>query len=171
MEPGAGGDRAADRWTGERLSKDATRKELDMKKFKTKVITEESQVPHGFRRISSLADSLTDQKKLSDAHTDGFIAAVKLMRSTEDRTGPVWVDAEAAREVLAGDKTRAKKVSTDQMSAGQNEAAVVALCEINNGISLIHATLERLTAAVESIATQPKAELSGTWRDMNGESL
>ena len=142
-----------------------------MKKFKTKVITEESQVPHGFRRISSLADSLTDQKKLSDAHTDGFIAAVKLMRSTEDRTGPVWVDAEAAREVLAGDKTRAKKVSTDQMSAGQNEAAVVALCEINNGISLIHATLERLTAAVESIATQPKAELSGTWRDMNGESL
>ena len=142
-----------------------------MKKFKTKVITEESQVPHGFRRISSLADSLTDQKKLSDAHTNGFIAAVKLMRSTEDRTGPVWVDAEAAREVLAGDKTRAKKVSTDQMSAGQNEAAVVALCEINNGISLIHATLERLTAAVESIATQPKAELSGTWRDMNGESL
>ena len=141
-----------------------------MKKFKTKVITEESQVPHGFRRISSLADSLTDQKKLSDAHTDGFIAAVKLMRSTEDRTGPVWVDAEAAREVLAGDKARTKKVSAYQMSAGHNEAAIVALCEINNGISLIHATLERLTAAVESIATQPKADAVANWRDMNGES-
>ena len=139
-----------------------------MKKFKTKVITEESQVPHGFRRISSLADSLTDQKKLSDAHTDGFIAAVKLMRSTEDRTGPVWVDAEAAREVLAGDKTRTKKVSAYQMSAGQNEAAVIALCEINNGISLIHATLERLTAAVESIATQPKREPLEEFANDNG---
>lgn len=139
-----------------------------MRKFKTKVITEESQVPHGFRRISSLADSLTDQKKLSDAHTDGFIAAVKLMRSTEDRTGPVWVDAEAAREVLAGDKTRTKKASADQMSAGQNEAAVIALCEINNGISLIHATLERLTAAVESIATQPKRDPLEEFANDNG---
>ncbi len=128
-----------------------------MRKFKTKVITEESQVPHGFRRISSLADSLTDQKKLSDAHTDGLIAAVKLMRSTEDRTGPVWVDAEAAREVLAGDKQKPKKAPTDHlMPAGQNEAAVIALCEINNGISLLCETLERLTAAVESIATQPR---------------
>jgi hypothetical protein len=35
----------------------------------------------------------------------------------------------------------------------------------------MHATLERLTAAVESIATQPKAETAGSWRDMNGESL
>ena len=139
-----------------------------MRKFKTKVITEESQVPHGFRRISSLADSLTDQKKLSDAHTDGFIAAVKLMRSTEDRTGPVWVDAEAAREVLAGDKARTKKASAHQMPAGQNEAAIVALCEINNGISLIHATLERLTAAVESIATQPKREQLEEFANDNG---
>jgi hypothetical protein len=127
-----------------------------MRRFKTKVITDESQVPQGFKRISLLADSLTDQKKLSDAHTDGFIAAVKLMRSTEDRTGPVWVDAKAAREVLAGEKARTKKACTDEMSAGQNEAAVIALCEINNGLSLIHATLERLTSAVESIATQPK---------------
>jgi hypothetical protein len=36
------------------------------------------------------------------------------------------------------------------------EAAVVALCEINNGITLMQATLERLATAVENIATQPK---------------
>lgn len=30
---------------------------------------------------------------------------------------------------------------------------------------------ERLTTAIENIATQPKAEPAGTWRDMNGESL
>jgi hypothetical protein len=130
-----------------------------MRRFKTKVITDESQVPEGFKRISLLADSLTDQKKLSDAHTDGFIAAVKLMRSTEDRTGPVWVDAKAAREVLAADKARPKKASTDQMSAGQHEAAVIALCEINNGIILMQATLERLAEAVEKIAKHPLARL------------
>ena len=43
-----------------------------------------------------------------------------------------------------------------QYSDGQFEAAVIALCEINNGITLIHATLERLATAVESIATAPK---------------
>jgi len=38
----------------------------------------------------------------------------------------------------------------------QYESAVIALCEINNGITLIQATLERLTLAVESMATQRK---------------
>jgi uncharacterized membrane protein len=54
------------------------------------------------------------------------------------------------------------------MPAGQNEAAVVALCEIINGISLMHATLERLTAAVESIATQPKREPLEEFANDNG---
>ena len=130
-----------------------------MKRFKTKVITDESQVPPGFKRISAMADSLGDQKKLSDAHTDGLIAAVKLMRSTEDRTGPVWVDAEAAEKVLSADKQASTQRRSDSApSAGQHEAAVIALCEINNGITLMQVTLERLTAAVESIATQPKYE-------------
>jgi len=127
-----------------------------MRKYRTKVITDESQVPAGFKRISVLADSITDQKKLSDAHTDGLIEAVKLMRSTDDRTGPVWVDAEAARRVLSGEPDAARKPASVGLSASQLEAAVIALCEINNGITLMQATLERLTSAVESIATQPK---------------
>jgi len=129
-----------------------------MRKYRTKVITDESQVPAGFKRISVLADSITDQKKLSDAHTDGLIEAVKLMRSTDDRTGPVWVDAEAARRVLEPEKpvTSKKGTSDPAWADSRTEAAVIALCEINNGISLMQATLERLTAAVESIATQPK---------------
>ena len=156
-----------------------------MRKHKTKVITDESQVPAGFKRIASLADSLTDQKKLSDAHTDGLIAAVKLMRSTEDRTGPVWVDADAARRVLDGsERQQVRKPAIPSVaSSSQIEAAVIALCEINNGITLMHGVLERLTAAVESIATQPhpaeqalRQEImatiggDGTWRDMNGEA-
>lgn len=147
-----------------------------MRKHKTKVITDESQVPAGFKRISSLADSLTDQKKLSDAHTDGIIAAVKLMRSTEDRTGPVWVDAEAARRVLdACDRQPIRNPSAGQgPSSSQIEAAVIALCEINNGITLMQATLERLTAAVESMATQPKARFEdateASWNGINGDT-
>jgi hypothetical protein len=142
-----------------------------MRKYRTKVITDESQVPAGFKRISVLADSLTDQKKLSDAHTDGLIEAVKLMRSTDDRTGPVWVDADAARKVLANDKPSTRPAAVDSHASDRRlEGAVVALCEINNGISFMQATLERLTAAVESIATQPKADPAGTWRDMNGEA-
>jgi len=48
------------------------------------------------------------------------------------------------------------KFGVNGVAAHQHEAAVVALCEINNGITLMQATLERLTTAVESIATQPK---------------
>jgi hypothetical protein len=154
-----------------------------MKKHKTKVITDESQVPVGFKRISVIADSLTDQKKLSDAHTDGLIAAVKLMRSTEDRTGPVWVDANAAALVLHGTNARhaCKPGAKIGSAAADNcsEAAVIALCEINNGITLMQATLERLAAAVEKVAQHPLARLEdvaivedateGAWRDMNGE--
>ena len=40
----------------------------------------------------------------------------------------------------------------------QIESAILALCEINNGITLMQATLERLTQAVESIVTQPAAK-------------
>ena len=129
-----------------------------MKKYRTKVITDESQVPAGYKRISALADSITDQKKLSDAHTVGLIEAVKLMRSTDDRTGPVWVDAEAAKRVLATDKPAASKKGTGDpaWANARFEAAVIALCEINNGITLMLPVLERIATAVESIATQPK---------------
>lgn len=153
-----------------------------MKKHKTKVITDESQVPSGFKRISVLADSLTDQKKLSDAHTDGLIAAVKLMRSTEDRTGPVWVDAEAAARVLRGTNARqaCKHDAQPNVAADSRvEAAVIALCEMNNSMSLMLATLQRLANAVEKVAQHHFARLEdvaivedateGSWRDMNGE--
>jgi len=141
-----------------------------MRRFKTKVITDESQVPDGFKRISVLADSLADQKKLSDAHTDGVIAAVKLMRSTDDRTGPVWVDADAAHQVLSGDKPKAK---AKQPSDLQYESVCESLADIASGMGYVVQLLERLTTAAEQIATQPKAqhEPVGSWRDMNGEVM
>ena len=141
-----------------------------MRKYKTKVITDESQVPAGFKRISSLADSLTDQKKLSDAHTDGLIEAVKLMRSTDDRTGPVWVDAQAAAHVLRGSATLQARKPAKAVDYAWGESACLSLADIGGTMVEIRCVLKRLAAAVESIATQPKAEPVGTWRDMNGES-
>ena len=138
-----------------------------MRRFKTKVITDESQVPNGFKRICQIASSLTDQKKLSDAHNDGFIEGVKLMRSTDDRTGPVWVDAEAALRVLTSNSSYhvAKAGTAKQPDSHGNDAALATLTRIDNGLALIHDTLERLANAVESIATQPKTaqhDLMGT---------
>jgi hypothetical protein len=136
-----------------------------MKRFKTKVITDESQVPDGFRRISVLADSITDQKKLSDAHTEGVIAAVKLMRSTEDRTGPVWVDAEAARLVLAGDKPKAKAKQTTDL---QYESVCESMADIATSLASVERLLERLAVAAESIATQPRTAQQELLHTING---
>ena len=127
-----------------------------MRRFKTKVITDESQVPDGFKRISVLADSLTDQKKLSDAHTDGVISAVKLMRSTDDRTGPVWVDADAARLVLAGDKPKAKAKQTTDL---QYESVCESMADIATSLAGVERLLERLATAAEQIAKHPLARL------------
>jgi hypothetical protein len=135
-----------------------------MGKFQTKVITDESQVPPGWMRVAQLCESLADQKKLSDAHTDGFIPAVKLMRSVNDKSGPVWVSPDDARLILQSDKLEpAKKFAADAaaaalMSSRQAESVIVALCEISNVIALSLTVLERLTTAVESMATQPRTE-------------
>lgn len=110
-------------------------------------------------------------KLLSDAVKDGEIPGFKLSN------GRWYVHERASNEHLT--KAAARPESPRQHTGKADpawgdsrlEAAVVAMCEINNGISLMHATLERLVAAVESIATQPKAEAVGSWRDMSGESV
>ena len=95
-------------------------------------------------------------KTLGDAARAGELPAFKLSN------GRWYVHREKAVALLADSfATAPMPVTNTPAAAGIDkrhvEAAVVALCEINNGISLMHVTLERLTAAVESIATQPKA--------------
>jgi hypothetical protein len=145
-----------------------------MKRYRTKVITAESQVPHGFKRICEITQSLVEQKQLSDAHTDGRIEAVKLMRSTTERGGPVWVDAAAARRFLAGDDVQDQKPARSANAAASDarvDAAVAAICEMNNCLTLIHATLERLASATENIATQPKTAQQELLNAVNGNGF
>lgn len=106
-------------------------------------------------------------KTLSDAVKNGELPGFKLSN------GRWFVHERLSNEYLASalGKTSSSPAASRNTPSDQTEAAVVALCEINNGISLMLPVLERIATAVESIATQPKAEAAGTWRDMNGESL
>ena len=65
-------------------------------KHKTAVITKESDVPAGYVPITRFRELHGDAMatKVSHAHKDGFIRAVKLMRTADDRSGPVWVHME-----------------------------------------------------------------------------
>jgi hypothetical protein len=62
--------------------------------------------------------------------------------------------------------------TSNQATASQIEAAVISLCEINNGIAVLGDTLRNLVAAVELLAEQQakQHEPVGSWRDMNGEA-
>ncbi len=135
--------------------------------FKIAVITDEQQVLPGYVPLEKFGTDSLDHKRLSKAHNKGLIRAQKLMRTTDDmRSGKVWVHEHDAREYLdqldgrkglAVTEADSPEASPrfDSLSTSQGECAVRALCEINNGISLMLSTLERLTTAVESIATQP----------------
>ena len=135
-------------------------------------------IPKGWVRVSRYDDR--DDKNRGGASGDyaRILAAIHRVPPAVRayRDGRFWCACEADIEKLlsaSGQSVRAVTPGKPAalMSSGQIESAIVALCEINNGITLMHATLERLTAAIESIATQPKAEPAGSWRDMNGESL
>ena len=95
---------------------------------------------------------------------------------TRGRTGQLFVMPDEARSALDSVRQHAAArpaaaISTPVVSYSQIEGAVLALSEINNGISLIHATLERLASAVESIATQPKTPQQELLHTFNGNGF
>ena len=67
----------------------------------TKVITDESQAPLGYIRICEMAAGNEDlAKQISKLHNAGAVPAVKLMRSIQDKTGPVWVCKNSVEHML-----------------------------------------------------------------------
>lgn len=91
------------------------------------------------------------------------------------RTGQLFVEPDTAREML--DAVRQNKLDAiaprerTSATASQLELAVVALTRIDNGITLMQATLERLATAVESIATQPKTAQQELLNAVNGNGF
>lgn len=135
------------------------------------VVSDESQVPAGFKQLKEYGPPRTQGKSgspeyemLHRAYRSATIEAYKVMQSPRDKCGPVFVNSSQAQDILKTELYRgqpshaaAAKCSHDvAISSRQIESAVIALCEINNGITLMHGLLERLANAVENIATQPK---------------
>jgi len=161
-----------------------------------KILRQQGYVP--------LAEFDDRSRRSNDAHSPSYKALKKAIDKGDKtipsaqipatKYGRFWVhkssaerflsEAEAAiseavhRSESAGDATSSvacrEHGERRDVSPAQLEAAVVALCEINNGISLVLATLERLTSAVESITKQPdyadrlRREIVATCDNANG---
>jgi hypothetical protein len=147
-------------------------------------------IPQGWVRLASLGGGGGGRKqsqKYNMVHAAigrGDITSeecIKIKMTPNDPRGPIYVspqaidrvvsEAQAAVDSLMNHRQPIHKRAGNLLIDRQIEAAATALCEMNTGVTLMRATLERLTAAVESIATQPKGETAGSWRDMNGETL
>ena len=115
--------------------------------FATKVITDESQVPEGYVRICDISPSNTEQKRISEAHQEGLIAAVKLMRSTRDTVGPVWVHKESAVELLEGHR---RKSVTLTKEGGTDPVLLAAIARLT-------IACERIADSAEALATVPQS--------------
>jgi hypothetical protein len=69
---------------------------------KTVFVQSLEAVPEGYVAMASLKLSGTERRSLSDAHRDGVVPAVKIVRHEGDlRTGPVFVDSAVMQAWLA----------------------------------------------------------------------
>lgn len=98
------------------------------KTYKTAVITDMKDVPHGFVQIAGLLPKDYPRRKhwqriLSGAHDAGHIRAVKYVVTTRDfKTGPVFVDPVEAMEYIK-DYDRRMSDADDDAPAQENEPA------------------------------------------------
>lgn len=114
--------------------------------FTTRVITSEIDVPAGYVRISEIGDDRAAQKLLSDAQNAGKLAAVKLMRTAKDFSGPVWVERRAAVALLAGHRSAAAAVAVSQPLTDAMATALVrsALGELLDALARVERAVDRL---------------------------
>lgn len=129
-----------------------------------------SHLPPGYVAMGPYNKNKRHHNALCKACASGSIRRIRHCRSADDSVGNMYVFEADAHEVIRlsdirhqekprNRNSKSKETSVPQVSSSdfcRFDSAITALCEINNGITLMQATLERLTAAVELIATQPK---------------
>lgn len=121
----------------------------------TKVITSEDQVPPGYISMVEVRARFgeTVSKKLSDAHKQGLLPAVKLMRTIDDRTGPVWVERKAwdswkaARDPHPAAEQKPKFHGTRD----KNESPWDELVSMSFALHSMNDTLARIEEALEGL--------------------
>jgi len=152
------------------------RKEIVVKtKYRTAVVTHESQVPAGFKRICEITRILSQQKKLSDLHSDGVIDAVKLLRWADDKHGPVWVNERQAVEALMEKPIPARQDASESPTSNTSYDAIAALTVTLSALATSQTVLidavERIASAVEEVARRGRQdvnELTHYTQSMNG---
>lgn len=151
-------------------------------RHQTRFIQEESQVPPGYVAMRDFGVDGADYKAVARAQKNGLVRAMKLVRHEgELKNGVVWVHKGDADEYLRSlSSADCEEQLTEEQPAAAKAVIIAAaaqdqvcrsLSSIDATLDEIHRVLKSLTNAVESIATQPKDEAAGTWRDMNGEAL
>jgi hypothetical protein len=140
-----------------------------------RVTSDKSDIPAHYVQLSSYGCNARDKpatpeyQTLHGAWTAKKLGGWKLMATPTDQRGPIYVDPKEAEQVLSvihrqhkihailpeKERTAANPSGIELAVIERIEVAVIALCDINNGITLMQATLERLATAVESIATKP----------------
>jgi len=119
-----------------------------------RIITSEADVPSGWVRIAEVTDSATDAKIISDAHNADAIPAVKLVRKTSEyRTGPVWVDPAAAKAWLS--RCQAKRDAGTRPEPAEGQSVDVTQYEAMRTLQRIETALLRIAEAAEAMATRP----------------
>lgn len=154
---------------------------MKKKSYAEGIVFDQSHVPPEYM---PLGDVLSVNKRHHNAILKACMAnqarRIRFKRSATDSMGLLFVHRDDAAEITAASDFRHSEKIAKESGVSRLHSAIVAsdlsdalavLCEISKGISLVCSTLERLATAAESMATQPKAEPVGTWRDMNGESL
>jgi len=119
-------------------------------KYATKVISELSQVPEGYISMTELRQGLTstEAKKLSDCHMEGHVRAVKLMRTINDTTGPVFIHMKDYQDWTTSRLDQKQKTTSKATS--------------NEGIERIADAVERTNQLLSELLTlwrTPEAKL------------
>jgi hypothetical protein len=139
----------------------------NLSKAHFKILGTNEPVPAGYiclgERWPAKTPTARDRERIRRGIADKHIDAYRRMRFVGDDDGPIYVcETDAVRWLISYQNSDADSPKPQhntrgtQCRDGQWEAALVSLTRIDNGLALIHETLERLANAVEAIATQPQ---------------
>jgi len=136
------------------------------------VVSNESQVPAGFKQLKEYGPPRTQGKAgsveyetLHRAYRNATIEAYKVMQSPRDKCGPVFVNAAQAQVILSTELYRGQPVQQSTGKCAQDsgienrhvERVCDSLASIDTTLDEIYRVLGRIADAVEAMATQPKA--------------
>ena len=156
----------------------------DVSRVKFKILGTNEPVPEGYvclgERWPAKGVVGRDRERLRAALRDGQLGdPYRRIRFSGDDQGPIYVSESAAVSYLRRYESQneprpAAKKSSEAMpalSASQIEASAASLASIDATLDEIYRVLERLTTAVESIATQPKTPQHELLHTFNGNGF